>query len=317
MIANFWRLLPPLALALSGLAPAVSSAAGPLMVGRETALNISVPPEGLQNCNIEILLPTGERIERELAPPDFETVVPFTPRSEGPQTVYWEGKFRFKGSLSVSGCNGRYSRRLEVKPAPEQIGKVWETFYAPLSPKHRECIETGLARRNLRGAAADPTTLPTPDSPQAKPVLAACERFVALKPRVDVECPVSARDPRKTRCNDVYVLVVGRSTRVIDESTAVEAVLSGKTVKLEARESDTVRSERLQAEQDARDKLAAEEAAKAAAEEKELVRKAEEATRKAEAEAAALKKAEDERLAEIARKKRLRCLNGRCFDLGF
>jgi hypothetical protein len=47
------------------------------------------------------------------------------------------------------------------------------------------------------------------------------------------------------------------------------------------------------------------------------VRKAEEATRKAEAEAAALKKAEDERLAEIARKKRLRCLNGRCFDLGF
>jgi hypothetical protein len=95
------------------------------------------------------------------------------------------------------------------------------------------------------------------------------------------------------------------------------AAASGQRVALALREPEDVRTARLDAEKAAREKAAADEAARAAAEEQARQAAEEEARKKAEAEAAAARQAEATRKAEIARLQRLRCLAGRCFDLGF
>ena len=287
------------------------------MVGRESPLRIRVAHAGNEPCNIEILLPDGSRIERELMPPRFETVVDYTPRSDGPQTLHWEGRFRFKGSLSVSGCEGRYSRDIEVKPDPQLARQRWDRFLAGLSPRERECIEFGTGLVPAFGGPPPGRQAAHPDDPIARSVTTACERFTRLPVREDVPCPVSATDGRQTRCADHFMLGSGRKARVLSPDEAMRAVAMGAKVSVVLREPEPVRMARLEAEKTAREKAAADEVARRKAEEDAQRRAEEDAVKKAEAEAEAARNAETARKAEIARLQRLRCIAGRCIDLGF
>lgn len=302
--------------ALIGLLPGFAPAAE-FVVGRETPLRISVAHEGDQPCNIEIQLPDGSRIERELAPPRFETVVGYTPRTDGAQTITWEGRFRFYGSLSVSGCGGRYFHDIKVQPSPALVRERWENYFAGMPMRQRECVEYGTGRVMVAGAPASRRRASSPDEPVVKTVLASCERFVSMPRRLDVPCPVSRGDARETRCEDQYVVGSGRKARVLDPDAALLAAANGTKVSLALREPEAVRLARLDAEKAAREKAVTDEAARLAAEEKARVQAEEDALKKAEAEAEAARKAEATRKAEIARIQRLRCIGGRCFDLGF
>lgn len=302
---------------LLGLWLGSAVAADSFVVGRETPLRISVNPTGDQPCNIEIALPDGSRLERELGPPHFQTVVGYTPRSDGPQTIVWEGRFRFYGSLSVSGCSGRYFRDITVQANGAQLRERWDTYLAAMPVRQRECVEYGTGQVLVAGGTALRRRAQSPEEPQVRSVVAACERFANLPRRVDVPCPISKGDPRQTRCNDVYMSGSGRTARQLDEDAALVAAASGQRVALALREPEDVRTARLDAEKAAREKAAADEAARAAAEEQARQAAEEEARKKAEAEAAAARQAEATRKAEIARLQRLRCLAGRCFDLGF
>lgn len=183
MSANVRRgaagLLGTLALLLSTVVPAAD-----FVVGRETPLRINVTPSGDQPCNIEIQLPDGSRIERELAPPYFETVVGYTPRSDGPQTIVWEGRFRFYGSLSVSGCSGRYFRDIKVQPDASLVRERWDNYLAGMPVRQRECVEYGTGRVPVAGAPAPRRRASSPDEAVVKTIVAACERFVSMPRRI-------------------------------------------------------------------------------------------------------------------------------------
>lgn len=300
------------ALLLPSLAPAAD-----FVVGRETPVRISVAAEGRQPCNVEIQLPDGSRIERELSPPHFETVVGYTPRTDGAQTILWEGRFRFYGSLSVSGCGGRYFQDIKVQPNNALVRERWDNYLAGMPLRQRECVEYGTGRVLVAGAPAPRARASSPDDAMVKTVVASCERFVSMPRRVDVPCPVSRGDARETRCEDQYVMGSGRKARVLDPDAALLAAANGAKVALALREPDAVRAARLEAEKAAREKAIADEAARLAAEEKARVQAEEDARKKADAEADAARKAQEARKAEIARIQRLRCIGGRCFDLGF
>lgn len=298
------------------LAPALVQAAD-YVVGRETPVRISVTPSGNQPCNIEIQLPDGSRIERELAPPHFETTVGYTPRTDGPQTILWEGRFRFYGSLSVSGCSGRYFHDIKVQPDTNLARERWDNYLAGMPLRQRECVEYGTGRVLVAGAPAPRRRASSPDEALVKTVVASCERFVSMPRRVDVPCPVSRGDARETRCEDQYVIGSGRKARVLDPDAALVAAANGTRVSLALREPEPVRLARIEAEKAAREKAAADEAARQAAEEKARVQAEEDARKKEAAEAEAARKAQEARKAELARIQRLRCIGGRCFDLGF
>lgn len=302
--------------ALALLLPTLTLAAD-FVVGRETPLRIQVTPSGDQPCNIEIQLPDGSRIERELAPPHFETVVGYTPRTDGAQTIRWEGRFRFYGSLSVSGCSGRYFRDIKVQADASLMRERWDTYLAGMPPRQRECVEYGTGRMMIAGAPAPRRRASSPEDAAVKTVYAACERFANLPRRVDVPCPVSRGDVRETRCEDQYVIGSGRKARVLDPDAALVAAANGSPVTLALREPEAVRAARLEAERVAREQAAADEAARLAAEEKARVQAEEDARKRAEAEAEEARRAEDARKAALARLQRLRCIGGRCFDLGF
>jgi len=287
------------------------------MVGRETPVRISVAPSGDAPCNVEILLPEGSRLERELRPPRFEAMVGYTPRQDGPQTIVWEGRFRFNGSLSVSGCSGRYFHDILVRPSPELVRERWSSFLASMVPQQRECVEFGTGLVPAPGLPTPRVRASNPNEPAVRTVASACERFVNLPVRNDVPCPVSKTDDRQTRCTDQYVVGSGRKARVLDRETAMRAAANGAQLTLVLRETDAARAERLEAERLAREKAAADEEARLKAEEDARVKAEEDARKKAEAEAKAKQDAEKARLAELERIRRLRCIAGRCFDLGF
>ncbi|MBU3694458.1 MAG: hypothetical protein FGM40_06465 [Rhodocyclaceae bacterium] len=305
------------ALVVGLLLTPLAAPAQDFVVGRESSLRISVAPSSSEPCNVEILLPEGTRLERELLPPHFETTIGYTPRSDGPQTIVWEGRFRFKGSLSVSGCNGRYFRDVVVRPGSELTRERWDNFLAGMTPRQRECVEFGTGRAALAGTPAPRLRAASPDDPSVRTVAAACERFVNLPLRTDVPCAVSRSDKRQTRCEDQYLVGSGRKARVLDAEAAMRAVANGAQIRVALREPEAVRASRLEAEKALREKAAAEEAARRKAEEAALAEAADAERRKAEAEAKAIEDAEKAKLAEIARVKRLRCFAGRCFDLGF
>ena len=193
----------------------------------------------------------------------------------------------------------------------------WDNYLAGMPPRQRECIEYGTGRMMLAGAPAPRGRAQSPDEPLVRTVSASCERFASLPRRVDVPCPVSKGDPRQTRCDDFYVSGSGRKARVLDPDAALLAAANGTKLGLALREPEPVRVARLEAEKAEREKAAAAEAARIAAEEKARAAAEEDARKKAEAEAEAARKAEEARKAELARLQRLRCLGGRCFDLGF
>lgn len=309
--------LPGLFAAAALIASLPALAAPEFVVGRETPVRISVAPAGNEPCNVEITLPEGSRIERELMPPLFETMLGYTPRSDGLQTIFWEGRFRFKGSLSVSGCSGRYFRDITVRPNTAQVRERWDAFLADMTPRQRECVEYGTGRISAPGGPSARARPQSPEDASARKVAAACERFVNLPLRTDVPCPVSRTDGRQTRCEDQYVIGSGRKARVLEAEAAMRAAANGANVDLVLREAESVRVVRLEAEKTAREKAAAEQAARERAEEAARLKAEADAQRKAEAEAQAIADAEKARLAELARVKRLRCLAGRCFDFGF
>ncbi len=301
---------------MGALLPSLAPAAD-FVVGRQTPVRISVAADGNQACNVEIQLPDGSRIERELSPPHFETTVGYTPRTDGPQTIVWEGRFRFYGSLSVSGCSGRYFHDIKVQPNNALVRERWDNYLAGMPQRQRECVEYGTGRVLAAGAPAPRARASSPDDTIVKTVVASCERFVSLPRRVDVPCPVSRGDARETRCEDQYVLGSGRKARVLDPDAALVAAANGAKLMLALREPETVRTARLEAEKAAQEKAVADEAARLAAEEQARVQAEEDARKKADAEADAARKAQDARKAEIARIQRMRCIGGRCFDLGF
>lgn len=303
--------------ALALLLAPLAAPAQDFVVGRESPLRINVAPAGNEPCNVEIVLPDGSRIERELQPPHFETTLGYTPRSDGAQTVTWEGRFRFKGSLSVSGCSGRYFRDIQVRPSSELARERWDNFFASMTPRQRECVEFGTGRAPVAGGPSSRVRASSPDEPSVRTVAAACERFVNLPLRTDVPCAVSRTDGRQTRCADHYLVGSGRKARLLDPDEAMRAAANGARLSLALREPESVRVVRLEAEKAAREKAAAEEAARRKAEEDAQAKAEEEARKKVEAEAKAVEDAEKARLAELARVKRLRCIAGRCFDLGF
>lgn len=292
---------------LTALAVPLLAHANEFVVGRETPLRIAVDPVGRDPCNIEVLLPDGSRIERELMPPDFETVVGYTPRNEGPQTVYWEGRFRFKGSLSVSGCEGRHSRRIEVQPSAEQIRQRWDGFFAGMPTRQRECIEYGTGRVIVAGVTPPSSRLENPYDPAVQRITNSCQRFANMQLRAEVLCPVG-KGGQMTRCADHYAL----GNKVLDADAALRAAAGGATLTLVLREPDNVRSQRLDAERVAREKAAADEAARVAAEEKARAKAEDDARKKVEADAQAAADAEKAKLAEIQRRRNLRCFAGRC-----
>ena len=208
--------LAALALLLPTLAPAAD-----FVVGRETPVRISVTPSGNQPCNIEIQLPDGSRIERELAPPHFETMVGYTPRTDGAQTITWEGRFRFYGSLSVSGCSGHYFQDIKVQPDAALVRARWDNYLAGMPVRQRECVEYGTGRVLVAGAPAPRQRAGSPDEAFVKTVVSSCERFVSMPRRIDVPCPVSRGDARETRCEDSYVVGSGRKARVLDPDAAL------------------------------------------------------------------------------------------------
>lgn len=298
------------------LAPALARA-DDFIVGRETPVLISVAPSGDEPCNVEILLPEGSRLERELRPPRFEAMVGFTPRYDGPQTIVWEGRFRFNGSLSVSGCSGRYFRDILVRPSAELVRERWSSFLASMVPQQRECVEFGTGLVPAPGTPTPRVRANSPNEPAVRTVANACERFANLPVRNDVACSVSKTDDRQTRCADQYVIGNGRKARVLDREAAMRAAANGAQLRLALRETETARVARLEAEKAAREKAVADEASRVKAEEEARLKAEEDARKKAEADAKAAQEAEKARLAELARIKRLRCIAGRCFDLGF
>ena len=276
-------------------------------------MRIAVAQSGEQPCNVEVLLPDGSRIERELQPPHFSTVVGYTPRRDGLQTIHWEGRFRFYGSLSVSGCSGRYFHDINVQPNGAQVRERWDNYLAGMPSRQRECVEYGTGRMLAAGGPAPRVRPASPDESATRNVAAACERFVSLPRRLDVPCPVSKGDPRQTRCTDQYVVGSGRKARVLDDDAAMLAAATGSKVALLLREPEAVKLARLEAEKTAREKAAADEAARLAAEEKARLKAEEDAIKQAEAEAKAKADAEKAKLAELERRRNLRCLAGRCF----
>ncbi|WP_158558880.1 tetratricopeptide repeat protein [Rhodoferax lacus] len=78
-----------------------------VQVGEPASVVVKVDaPKNIQKCNADITLPDGEVIEKDFSSPAFQESVSFTPKREGVQEIKWEGKFKFRGLASVTGCSG-------------------------------------------------------------------------------------------------------------------------------------------------------------------------------------------------------------------
>lgn len=76
-------------------------------LGRTHSLTIKgIQPFSANSCNLEITLPDGEKVEKEVNAPDFETKVDFVPKSVGRNLIEWEGKLKLRGFTPILGCTG-------------------------------------------------------------------------------------------------------------------------------------------------------------------------------------------------------------------
>lgn len=85
------------------------------VIGVPYTVTIKIPPpENMNSCNIEITLPNGEKVQKELGSPKFEDKLEFVPKLVGQNLLHWEGKIKFRGLKTALGCPGSGKLVVEV-----------------------------------------------------------------------------------------------------------------------------------------------------------------------------------------------------------
>ncbi len=85
-------------------------------IGKATQIQLKLSNQKADKCNIDVLLPGGGSLQRDLSKPDYETTIEFTPTTEGIANIKWEGKTKIRGFSSVTGCEGQGQITVKVIP---------------------------------------------------------------------------------------------------------------------------------------------------------------------------------------------------------
>lgn len=84
-------------------------------VGQTYSLDLkATQTASVKVCNLEITLPDGQKIEREVTAPNYETQVDFIPKVAGKNIIAWEGKLKFRGLNTTLGCSLGGNTAIEV-----------------------------------------------------------------------------------------------------------------------------------------------------------------------------------------------------------
>lgn len=86
------------------------------IIGKTTQIQLKLNNQKADKCNIDVLLPGGSSLQRDLTKPDYETTIEITPTTEGIANIKWEGKTKVRGFSSVTGCEGQGQITVKVIP---------------------------------------------------------------------------------------------------------------------------------------------------------------------------------------------------------
>lgn len=255
--------------AFGSVAPswAQQAAPAPMVMGAASTWTFRLPLDAsVGRCNIELAVAGGPSTQLEVAAPDFEAQLNWTPTAPGPVSLSWQGKTKFRGVRTVQACPGSGTVQATVMASSDFVRERWNTALARLDDAQKECVRVGMGFAGLLMQSMDSSARLTDPADEAmKPIYQRCDAFLAKRPRPSLECNL----PNRTRstCEEAWRTEVDGRPRRLNLTEALQATFENKPVTLALYEKADVREARERREKEAADRLAAEAAAKKEAEE--------------------------------------------------
>jgi len=188
-----------------------------------------------------------------MSAPDFETLIDFTPPSEGVYSIEWKGKLKRRGLNSVSGCDAAGKVIVSAKPGASEIAAKWNDYFAKAKPEASECVKIGLDTNQIIYESTDPSAkLVSPTDPIVKPVFEKCDSFLRAKqPQQNFACTITGGI--KTFCDNQYAErgADGR-LKAISRADAIKLHLNGREWTLGNTETTDAKVNRLKSEDDSK-----------------------------------------------------------------
>jgi hypothetical protein len=245
------------------------------VLGETTALEFSIPTTSKDRCNVELRIPDGPSIEREIRPPEVKVQFEIAAKSLRDVPVAWQGKTKFRGLNTVSGCEGSGVLTVKVRENSEQIKDRWAQLFKRINAEQSRCVVEGAKAESLLIESTDPAAdLVGPNDPRAKTIFDKCDSFFAVnrpwQGRSQSSYPCTLSSGSATICEGLYAerQADGR-LRPVSLEEAIRLHFTGKPWTFGQRENLEAKLEKERQEAEARKRAEAELIAKREAEEKE------------------------------------------------
>jgi hypothetical protein len=213
------------------------------VVGQVNQLQVKLENQKADQCNIEVLLPNGAKMEVVTSKPDYVANIEFNPSSEGQNTIAWQGKLRMRGLKSVLPCEGSGRVNVMVGPSNDSKAQRWREISTKISEKQKICINAGLKllgeNFNLNSISGEIKN--DVNDPASREVRSRCEKYADNILQKNAVCRINEK---QTTCDEFYEISINGIKKQFYENELLEYVFRKEQIQKIAIENPDSKSKR-------------------------------------------------------------------------
>lgn len=237
-----------------------------LLVGQANTVPVAARVvNGETRCNLRISVPGQADAERLVEAPFFDAAITITPQDLAPVTVRWQGQSRRLSDQVVNACPTQGETSFKVVNSNALTRAVWLGMQAQLAPNKVDCLRIAFELNQVRPEWFDfNDSQPSGEDAKINRSFAQCEAFLVQPLAWGTQSPqghACTVAGVQTRCEGFYTASLNGKVQNITREAAIRRQLQNLAWGSAVREVSSVKSSRLQKENDRVARASADEAA--------------------------------------------------------